>query len=229
MANRATAPDPTASGVSRDEVRAPRGRPRSPDRDDAILNATLELLETVGYDQTRLQDIAQLAGVGLGTIYRRWPTKQNLVIAAIRRAGSTITTAPSVGDPHQDLVAIIEELAHQMRGSSEAFLPGLLAAIQTEPEIAAVVRTEVIGSIRSRFHQVLADALGEDLPDDDLRVDIAPALLFFKLLLDTASEPPDQLALRIASLFQRPGGNSADHTASPRSPTTPVNTKAASS
>ena len=95
--------------------------------------------------------------------------------------------------------------------------------------VAAVVRTEVIGSIRSRFHQVLADALGEDLPDDDLRVDIAPALLFFKLLLDTASEPPDQLALRIASLFQRPGGNSADHTASPRSPTTPVNTKAASS
>lgn len=229
MANRATAPDPTASGVSRDEVRAPRGRPRSPDRDDAILNATLELLETVGYDQTRLQDIAQLAGVGLGTIYRRWPTKQDLVIAAIRLAGRTITTAPSVGDPQRDLVAVIEELAHQMRGSSEAFLPGLLAAIQTEPEIAAVVRTEVIGSIRSRFHQVLEEALGEDLPDDDLRVDIAPALLFFKLLLDTAPEPPDQLARRIADLLQRPGSTPADHNASPRSPTTHRNMKEASS
>ena len=229
MANRATAPDPPASGVSRDEVRAPRGRPRSPDRDDAILNATLELLETVGYDQTRLQDIAQLAGVGLGTIYRRWPTKQNLVIAAIRLAGRTITTAPSVGDPQRDLVAVIEELAHQMRGSSEAFLPGLLAAIQTEPEIAAVVRTEVIGSIRSRFHQVLEEALGEDLPDDDLRVDIAPALLFFKLLLDTAPEPPDQLARRIADLLQRPGSTPADHNASPRSPTTHRNMKEASS
>ena len=87
MANKATAPDPTTSGLCRDEVRARRGRPRSPDRDDAIVNATLELLETVGYDQTRLQDIAQLAGVGLGTIYRRWPTKQNLVIAAIRQPG----------------------------------------------------------------------------------------------------------------------------------------------
>ena len=202
MTNPAIAPDPISPRISRHVPRPQRGRPRSPDRDEAILNATLELLETVGYDQTRVQDIAQQAGVGLGTIYRRWPTKQDLVIAAIRLAGNTITTAPSTGDPRRDLVAVITELARQMRGTSEAFLPGLLAAIQTEPGIAAVVRDEVIGVIRSRFREVLKDVIGEDLPDDDLRVDVAPALLFFKLLLDEAPEPPDQLACRIADLLQ---------------------------
>ncbi len=202
MTNLAIAPDPISPRISRHVPRPQRGRPRSPDRDEAILNATLELLETVGYDQTRVQDIAQQAGVGLGTIYRRWPTKQDLVIAAIRLAGNTITTAPSTGDPRRDLVAVITELARQMRGTSEAFLPGLLAAIQTEPGIAAVVRDEVIGVIRSRFREVLKDVIGEDLPDDDLRVDVAPALLFFKLLLDEAPEPPDQLACRIADLLQ---------------------------
>lgn len=205
MTNDAADPDLTATSRSTDAEHVRRGRPRSPDRDGRILNATLELLETIGYDQTRVQDIAQRAKVGLGTIYRRWPTKQDLVIAAIRLAGDTITTAPSTGDPQRDLVAIIDELARQMRGTSDAFLPGLIAAIQTEPEIAVVVRLEVIEAIRAKFRHVLQDALGEELHDDDLRVDIAPALLFYRLLLDKSPEPPEQLAHRIAELIPANG------------------------
>lgn len=186
------------------DIPRPRGRPRSPDRDQAILEATLELLETFGYDQLRVQQIAHRAGVGLGAIYRRWPTKQILVVDVIRFAGSHVTAVPSTGDPRQDLLAVIVEVARQMRGTSKAFLPGLLTAFRTEPEITAVVQTEIVNSIRTRFREVLGNALGEAVPDRDLRIDIAPALLFFRLLLTEDTENTDQLALEITDLLLGP-------------------------
>ena len=54
-----------------------RGRPRAADRDAALLDATQQLLDELGYDRLRIQDVADRAHAGLGTIYRRWPTKQS--------------------------------------------------------------------------------------------------------------------------------------------------------
>lgn len=160
------------------------GRPRSPDRDEAILAATLDLLDRVGYDRMRVQDIAARAGVGLATLYRRWRTKQELVVAALGRARERVVAAPATGDAQRDLEVMVEGLAREMRASSPAFLPGLLAAVHSEPEIAAAVREEIIAPLRARFRDVLSAALGEDLDAHDLRVDAAPALLLFRILFD---------------------------------------------
>jgi AcrR family transcriptional regulator len=54
-----------------------RGRPRVAARDAAILDATQQLLDELGYDRLRIQDVADRAHAGLATIYRRWPTKQS--------------------------------------------------------------------------------------------------------------------------------------------------------
>ncbi len=80
-----------------------RGRRLSADRSDVILGTVLELLHEVGYDQLRMQDVADRAGVGLSTIYRRWPTKQDVVLAASTAPTSTTgfprpaTPAPTSG------------------------------------------------------------------------------------------------------------------------------------
>ena len=82
------------SGKHRDRCRPggdrralrPRGRRRAADREPLILDAASELLDEVGYDHLRVQDVAERAHVGLATIYRRWSTKQELVIAAMSRA-----------------------------------------------------------------------------------------------------------------------------------------------
>jgi AcrR family transcriptional regulator len=58
------------------------GRPRSEEAHRAILNATLELLVEVGYSSLTVEGVAQRAGVGKATIYRRWPSKLPLVIEA---------------------------------------------------------------------------------------------------------------------------------------------------
>src|SRR4051794_21306007 len=94
-----SAPEPAvASTVPAGDCAPRRGRPRAADRDLTILQAATELLEELGYDRLRIQDVADRARVGLATIYRRWPTKQALVIAAMQ-AGSEARVPPETADP----------------------------------------------------------------------------------------------------------------------------------
>jgi hypothetical protein len=68
------------------------GRPRAADRTPAILEAAKALLGEVGYDRLRIQDVANRAGAGLATLYRRWPTKQALVADAISHHAHALLT-----------------------------------------------------------------------------------------------------------------------------------------
>jgi AcrR family transcriptional regulator len=52
---------------------------------DAVLDMVLELLETEGYDGVQLRRVAQLAKVSLSTIYKRFPTRDELIVSAIAR------------------------------------------------------------------------------------------------------------------------------------------------
>src|SRR4051795_3955893 len=83
-----------------------RGRPLAAGRSDVILDAVLDLLHDVGYDQLRMQDVADRAGVGLSTIYRRWPTKQDVVRACLEcdQANEKFVTT---GDARADMEAFL--------------------------------------------------------------------------------------------------------------------------
>ncbi len=59
------------------------GRPRDPSRDGVIRAAILRLLADVGYGALTMDAVAAEAGVGKATIYRRWRTKQDLVVDTI--------------------------------------------------------------------------------------------------------------------------------------------------
>jgi AcrR family transcriptional regulator len=59
-----------------------RGRPRDAGAREAILDATLELLAERGFHATTMDSIAERAGVGKNTIYRRWSAKDDLIIDA---------------------------------------------------------------------------------------------------------------------------------------------------
>src|SRR5437660_637251 len=81
------------AGVATDDGAPKRGRRLSSERSDVILGTVLDLLEEVGYDQIRMQDVADRAGVGLSTIYRRWPAKQDVVRAALTSSGKSTLTS----------------------------------------------------------------------------------------------------------------------------------------
>jgi AcrR family transcriptional regulator len=59
------------------------GRPRDPSREAAIRAALLRLLGEVGYGGLTMDALAQAAGVGKATIYRRWRTKHDLIVDSI--------------------------------------------------------------------------------------------------------------------------------------------------
>src|SRR5262249_19022076 len=76
------APDPDAHDMAaRDGARRP-GRPRSERAEQAIIDATIEAMGECGIDGVRCEDAAARAGVGKATLYRRWPGKEDLLIAA---------------------------------------------------------------------------------------------------------------------------------------------------
>ena len=61
-----------------------RGRPRDEERTAAILDATHDCIKEKGWADLTMGDIAKEAGCGLATIYRRWPTKEELVADSMR-------------------------------------------------------------------------------------------------------------------------------------------------
>lgn len=103
-----------------------RGRPRSADADEAILAATLELAGEVGINGMSMDDLAERAGVSKTTIYRRWTSKEQLVLEALRSAMGPLDDVDT-GSLHDDLRAYLIELGERMwRGRMTDVLPHLI-------------------------------------------------------------------------------------------------------
>jgi len=104
-----------------------RGRPRDPAADAAILRAALELFIDGGVEGTSMQAVAQRAGVGKLTVYRRWSSKEELLAQAIETARGEIPEPP-VDDIADTPVAELVERA--LPASAEVLAaPGFRAMV----------------------------------------------------------------------------------------------------
>ncbi len=187
---------------------ARRGRPLEADRTPAILDAVLELLHSTGYDQLRVQDVAEKAGVGLGTIYRRWPTKQALVIEAMQCGRGSEDKFVDTGDPRADLAATFANMAYAM--GEQGDVVGFLSSIRREPEVAEVFRCTTLATLRSRLRAMIAAARGVEIDDPalDLLTDLGPSLLMFRIALLGDTTDVDALVRDIVNfVVDSPGEN----------------------
>src|SRR3954469_20577088 len=90
-----------ATAATAGEAAVRSGRRRSQAADDAILAATLDLLREHGYGGLTMSSVIERAGVSSATLYRRWATKQDLVLAALetmRPEPTSTDTGSLVGD-----------------------------------------------------------------------------------------------------------------------------------
>ncbi len=166
---------------------------RGATRETAILRATLELLAESGYDQLTIDAVAARARSSKATIYRRWPGKAALVITAVRRhaaqpaAQSTAAAAPDIGSLRSDLLAAVESMRASLAGQDAALIIGLLGAMHRDPELADVVRDQVLDVKREVFGTVIVRAVARgDVPataDAALLAEICSAVLFSRLLV----------------------------------------------
>lgn len=159
------------------------GRPRDPGRDAAILGATLELLGEVGYERVTVRAIAQRAGAGLATIYRRWPTKEDLVVDAITSFRDLPAPPGPSDDPIENVVGVASVMIDMLQGPQRGLIPNLIGQLPRNPELAETLRTRVIpprlGVITEQL-RALPDVDPERVEDAAVLI---PATLFFKSLV----------------------------------------------
>ena len=103
-----------------------RGRPRSAEVDAAVLAATLELAGEVGVSRLSMDELAERAKVSKASIYRRWQSKEQLVLDALRSAVSPIEDHDT-GSLRGDLETYLHELARRFStGRMSDVLPHLI-------------------------------------------------------------------------------------------------------
>ncbi|WP_257450154.1 TetR/AcrR family transcriptional regulator [Archangium lipolyticum] len=103
-----------------------------------VLEATLEELAVVGYGALRIDDVAARAGVNKTTIYRRWPTKQELVEAALHCVVVARVVPPDTGSLRGDLLETGRHMASLMRSAEGQALRRILIAEERNPEFTAI-------------------------------------------------------------------------------------------
>ena len=113
------------------------GRPRSKRSEEAIIRATTSLLAGERYGSVTVSKVAARARASKSTIYRRWPTKEHLVIEAFNRWPAL--TPHDRGDVMSDLLNLYRQFLRILhRPPSNAIMPTLVAERAHNPALAAV-------------------------------------------------------------------------------------------
>lgn len=118
------------------------GRKRDHSRDAVILEATLDVLAETGYEGTTIDMVAVRAGAARATVYRRWPTKTDLVIDALKRLGpGTVDPGllPDTGSLRSDCIALMQPDTSEQAERRVRVVSGLQAVAGRDERIAAVL------------------------------------------------------------------------------------------
>jgi AcrR family transcriptional regulator len=155
----------------------------------------------------RTDDVAARAGVGKGAIYRRHPSKDDLVIASVAALVDEEIVVPDTGSTRADLLALMSEAVELYRGSLPGrLMPNLVSAMAERPELARVVREGFLVRRRLALTEVLRRGVnrGDLRPDVDLELilDVLGGPLFYRLLI-TGGPIDEQLAEGVTELIMR--------------------------
>ena len=165
---------------------ASRGRPRDGAVDQRVLTAAWGLLRAGGYAALNVDDVAERAGVAKTTLYRRWPTKDHLAVAAAAQILGEVPI-PDTGDLRRDLTEFAGALAESLNrlrlagqaggGASPGLAAELVAATARHPDLGEVVRAGY-----AQRHDLARARLERAVEREGLRSDLDPALLIEQLV-----------------------------------------------
>jgi AcrR family transcriptional regulator len=169
-------------------VNARRGRPRDERADRAILTAAIALVRDVGYDALTMEGIAERAGVGKATLYRRWPSKEPLVVDAIGGIMRDVTV-PNTGSVAVDVRRLLRSASRMYEDpATRLLLSGLIAAMARSDAIAGAVRDGFVATWRAALREALLRGVRRgELPssiDFALAVNLFSGPLLHKFLIE---------------------------------------------
>ena len=188
--------------MTRDGRTVVPGRPRDLRADRDILVAARELLGEVGFEQLTVTDVAARAGVGRPTVYRRYPTKEALVAAAVEelRADAPV---PDTGTLRGDLRA---ELLPRASAVGDPLVLQLLAALLVSnargSDFAGVYWRGAVEGRRAAFAMILQRAIARGELDGDADPDLLTDVIAGAVLYQ-ALRPADELREPVADRIER--------------------------
>src|SRR5579871_5704512 len=153
------------------ETRRP-GRPRSEQAEQAIIEATLDVFAEQGFEGVCVEAVAARAGVGKATIYRRWPNKEELLLAAFGSLKSPFPE-PKGESARDDLLAMVKVMCADKSDPRKARRYALLLGEgEKYPRLMARYKETVVQPRRDVMRSVLRRGIetGELRPDTDVEV-----------------------------------------------------------
>ena len=157
-----------------------RGRPRSQQAQQAILNAAAELLLDRGPAAVSMDAVAERAGVSKATIYRWWPTKEALALDALYTEWATARPRPrDTGTLRGDLLSLLRPWA-RLAGSRPygRVIAALVTEAQNDPAFAAEYRRRLVEPRRDEAREIFRRAIERGEIGADTRIEVALDLLY---------------------------------------------------
>lgn len=154
-------------------------------RERELLAVTLELLQEHGYDRLTVDGVAAAGRASKATLYRRWPTKAELVLAAFAEGTRQVAVAPQTGSLRGDLLRLGETIAAHAATHASTIRAVLVEASRDE-KLNAIVQT-FLEQRKELMEHVLTDAVarGEitrEAINDDL-YDVLPGYLIYRTVI----------------------------------------------
>jgi AcrR family transcriptional regulator len=176
-----------------------RGQPRRRGEElyAAIFEATLAELAAAGYSRLAMERVAARAGASKASLYRRWPNRAELVVAALRHHYRGPETIPDTGNLRDDVLALLRLGATRLNGVFGEAARGLMAESLTDPDRTASLRANMFTTRNRLMREILdrAATRGDISPAavTPQLIELAPALVDHHFLMHGTPIPDEVL------------------------------------
>ncbi len=165
--------------------RCEQASPWSP-REAEILAATLALLQEHGYDQLTVEAVANAARASKATVYRRWPSKAELVLAAFIEGVRQVAVPPNTGTLRGDLLSLGETISQEC-GRHAGTIRAVMVEVSRHSALNDALQHQFLDQRKAMIKQVLHEAvdrgeIAEDAVTDELW-DLLPGYLIFRSII----------------------------------------------
>jgi AcrR family transcriptional regulator len=144
-----------------------------PDKTEAIIAAFFAELGNSGYEGLTMDRVAARAGVGKAAVYRRWPSKHEMLVDLVGRFATRAVLPPDTGSLRGDLLALADDaIAVLANPLVRSVIQSLVAEARRSPDLAAVLTERFRNPRREAGDKMLRRAIerGEIGPDSDLEL-----------------------------------------------------------